>query len=110
MIRYTTPAIRLSVKGADLTGKNVYVSLKQGDLKMLKTGSDLTVSVATVDDRPVTTIALSLTQEESSVFKYGVSVDVQVNWISSDGIRGGTGIKQISVKQNLLDSVISYED
>lgn len=110
MIRYTTPTISLSVDGADLSEKEVYVSLEQGNTGLLKKGSDLTISVETVEERPVTHIAFALSQEESAVFKCGSSIAVQVNWISSDGIRAATGIKAISVKQNLLDAVIDYDD
>lgn len=110
MIRYTTPTISLSVDGADLTGKEVYVSLEQGNTELLKKGSDLTIDVEITDEHPVTHITFALTQEETAVFKCGSSIAVQVNWISADGVRAATGIKTINVKQNLLDSVIDYDD
>lgn len=110
MIRFTTPTIHLTVEGVDLTGKQVYVSLEQGNTELLKKDTDLTITVETVEGKPVTNIDLTLTQEETSVFRYGVSAAVQVNWISADGVRAATGIKSINVKQNLLDAVIEHEN
>lgn len=110
MIRYTTPTISLTVEKADLTGKDVYVSLEQGSMILTKSGSDLTVTVTTVDEQPMTTISFTMTQEESATFNENKSVSVQVNFISADGVRAATGIKTIKVMRNLLNEVIEYGD
>lgn len=110
MIQYTTPTISLSVEKVDLTGKDIYVSLEQGNIRLTKSGEDLTVSVETVEQQPITSISFILTQEESATFNENKSVSVQVNWISSDGIRAATMIKSFGVMRNLLDEVIAYDD
>lgn len=107
MIRYTTPTITLTVENAVLTG-DIYVTLEQGSLELTKTGTDLTVTTNTHDQVTDTIISFSLTQEESAAFKFNASCSVQVNWITSAGVRSATEIKSIGVMRNLLDEVIAY--
>ena len=81
MIRYTTPAISLLVDGKDLTGQDVYVSLEQGKTKLMKTGTDLVMTVT----EEGTEIVFTLSQTESAMFDYGKStkalgVDVEPNF------------------------------
>lgn len=104
MINYTTPTISLTVEGVDLTGQDIYVTIEQGSHELTKSGADLTVAYADPD----TTIEFNLTQEESASFAYSRSAQVQVNWISQNGVRGATTIAQVSVLKNLLDEVIEY--
>lgn len=108
MINYTTPAITLIVEGVDISDNDVYVSLKQGCQEMTKKGTDLDISPQTVGQVTNTQISFTLTQEESASFDYNRNVMVQVNWISSAGVRDATEIKTISVMKNLLDEVIEY--
>lgn len=104
MINYTTPTISLTVEDIDLTGKDVYVTLEQGCNQLTKKGSQLAISIEEGD----TVINLTLTQEESGRFDFNRNASVQVNWISSDGVRSATEIKKIDVMRNLLDEVIEY--
>ena len=104
MINYTTPTITLTIEGCDLTDKEVYVSLEQGKKILTKKSDELDISV----DQGNTIIEMPLTQEESGYFDYNLTVSVQVNWISSDGIRAATEIKNIKVMPNLLNEVIEY--
>ena len=104
MINYTTPTISLTVEDIDLTGKDVYVTLEQGCNQLTKTGTQLAISIEEAD----TVIDMTLTQEESAKFDYNKNAAVQVNWISSDGVRSATDIKKIDVMRNLLDEVIEY--
>lgn len=104
MINYTTPTISLTVEGIDLTGKDVYVTLEQGCHQLTKKGNDLAVTIEDTD----TNIALTLTQEESAIFDFNRNASIQVNWISSNGVRSATDIKKIDVMRNLLDEVIEY--
>ena len=100
MIRkYTTPTHTLTVKGIDLTGYDVYVTYEQGDVKL--TFSDVTCTLSDGN----TVIAVEMTQEDTSKFKEGSYVSVQVNWIRS-GKRDATGVKMIKVDGNLLNEVI----
>lgn len=108
MITYTTPTISLTVEGVDLSGLDVYVSLEQGSKEMVKTGNDLIITTETHEQVTDSNIVFTLTQEESASWNLGKSVMVQVNWISSDGVRDATEIKTIGVMRNLLDEVIQY--
>jgi len=108
MIRWTTPTITLTVEGVDLTETDVYVSLEQGALEMVKTGSALIITTETHEQVTDTVIIFTLTQEESAAFNLGKAVSVQVNYISAQGVRDATEIKTISVARNLLDEVVSY--
>lgn len=106
MIKYTTPTISLIVEGVDITSHDIYVTLEQGNIELIKKGSDLIVSTEDED----TNIVFTLTQEESARFDYNQRVSVQVNWITSAGVRAATEIKTIGVMKNLLDKVINYGD
>lgn len=108
MVKYTTPAIQLRIKGIDLTAEqDVRVTLSEdGGVKLTKSGADLNITAEEEQGVIVTTIALVLSQQESAAFNY-VS-EVQVNWINSQGKRDATEIKTLSVSENLLAEVISY--
>ena len=106
MIKYTTPTISLIVEGADITAHDIYVTLEQGTNELIKKGSDLNVST----EEDGTKIIFTLTQEESASFDYNNRAAVQVNWITSQGVRSATEIKSIGVMRNLLDKVVNYGD
>lgn len=108
MIKYTTPVLGLTVENRDLTGNDIYVSLKQEETEATFSGSRLQVGTVTEDNRTDTTINILLTQEESAAYDFDKDVEVQVNWISAQGIRDATNIKYIPVMRNLLDTVIEY--
>lgn len=108
MINFTTPTIALTIKGADITSCQAYVTLKQGSRKLTKSRTDLTMTAVTVGERTDTRISFALTQAESASFNYNLSAKVQVNWISQAGVRGATNIKRVEIMANLLDEVIEY--
>ena len=108
MINYTTPSISLVVESVDLTGNDVYVTLEQGSHELTKTGSDLIITTDTHGQQTDTEIVFTLSQTESASFNINKSVSVQVNWITSSGVRDATEIKTIGVMRNLLDEVIEY--
>lgn len=110
MINYTTPTISLTVEGVDLSGMDTYVSLEQGNKELTKTGDDLIIEPIVGEETTDTAITFTLTQEESAFYDFGKSVSVQVNWISSAGVRDATEIKTIPVMRNLLDKVVAYGD
>lgn len=108
MINYTTPTITLYVIGLDITGNDIYVSLKQGAVKLKKTGADITAVYETVGDKTQTKITLELSQTETAIFNNKDIVRAQVNWITPDGTRGATRKATLNVETNLLDEVIQY--
>lgn len=107
MRRFTTPALPMTVP-VDLTGADIYVTIKQGQRKLQKTGADV-VSVYDSESEK-TTLTVTLTQEETGAFLAEKQATVQVNWIFSDGTRSATNIKKIDVTENLLNEVIEYDD
>ena len=107
MKRFTTPSIPMTVP-VDLTGADIYVTIKQGQRKLQKTGADV-ISVYDAESGK-TTLTVTLTQEETGAFLAEKSATIQVNWIFSDGTRDATNIKKIEVSENLLSEVIQYAD
>lgn len=107
MRRFTTPALPMTVP-VDLTGADIYVTIKQGPRKLQKTGSDVVFVYDSESGK--TTLTVTLTQEETGAFLAEKTATVQVNWIFSDGIRSATNIKKIDVTENLLNEVIEYGD
>lgn len=107
MRRFTTPVLPMTVP-VDLTGADVYVTIKQGQRKLQKTGSDV-ISVYDSESGK-TTLTIQLSQEETGAFLSEKQATVQVNWIFENGTRSATNIKKIDVTENLLNEVIEYDD
>ena len=99
MRRGTTPAIVLTVD-ADLTGYTVYVTLKNGGKELTILNSGLTITV----DQGESTIAFSLTQQQTLDFKVG-TCEVQVRAIK-DGTAIATDIQTLEVGRILKEGVI----
>lgn len=105
MRRFTTPILPMTVP-VDITGADIYVTIKQGQRKLQKTGEDV-VSVYDSESGK-TTLTVTLTQEETGQFLSEKKAFVQVNWIFSDGTRDATNIKQVEVTENLIANTITY--
>jgi hypothetical protein len=103
VIRYTTPTDELVVKGVDLTGYEVWASYRQRSRKLDVQAADVTY------DGTDTTVLVPLTQEQTGSFCCG-QVSIQVNWLTPEGARDATTIKEVSVGGNLLDRVMEYGD
>lgn len=110
MIRYTTPTHTLTVYGKTLTGKRVWVTYSQDRPGMVPnrevvtvTGSAVSVSTSGSDS----IVTVNLTQQQTSRLRQGVC-RVQVNWISSGGVREASDISEIDIEDNLLEEVVSY--
>ena len=98
MIKGTTPTFTLTVADADLTeAVNVYVTFKQGDILISKSGDDITVAEHTIN--------VYLTQEETLKFRSG-KLQVQVNMTYENGGRACTEIATVEVGNNLVESVL----
>lgn len=105
MIKYTTPTLTLRIKNYIFPDNcQVFVTFKQNQQNVTK--ENLTVTI----DGQDTLIEVSLAQEDTKNFKVNTPVQVQVNWITSEGNRNATTIAQISALENLLDRVIEDED
>ena len=109
MIRGTTPDYILTLSGEDLTNKRVYVTIKQGNVTRTKTNEDVEITVDTSGQTTVSTISLTLSQQETLGLKEG-HASIQVKIISSDGHVDGTNIATVQVGKALLERVIVYAD
>lgn len=101
-IQYTTPIEQFVIEGTDLTNCRVWVSYQQGKREL-----DVEATSITFDESD-STIAVQLTQEQSAIFRAG-KVMIQVNWITFDGYRGATEIKEVMWLPNLLEHEVSYD-
>lgn len=106
MIRqFTTPTLAVEV-GADLTGCDVWISIKcNGERTDHRFASD---EIEVNGD--TTTLKVPLTQEETGAYTVGQTIVLQANWITSDGVRRASEQRRITVTPNILDEVISYGD
>lgn len=103
MIRYTTPTVELTVD-AVIPEANVFVTFSQGAAVVTKSATDITRGENN------TSINVLLTQEETSMFNASQPVSVQVNWITSQGIRIATDSAKLNILENLLSEVVEYEN
>ena len=100
MRRYTTPTHELTVVDADLSGCDVYVSYKQGS----RTREVMVEPVLEGED---THLSVPWTQEETALFNEGM-LQVQVNWITPEGLRTATEVGQVQVGPNLLAREVEF--
>ena len=120
MRRYTTSTPSLVVEGINISSYKVWVTfaqvypddidstvintLSQADYKTKSLTITPTSKVVSGND---TIITCSLSQEQTAQFKPG-RIRVQVNWMTSGGIRKATDIVLIPSFDNLLDEVKTY--
>lgn len=108
MIPWTTPTHELTVRGVDLTGYDVYVDYKQGSKSIHIEAAD--VQAVTTETTTDTTVTVELTQEQTGAFSPERAVDVQVNWVTPDGKRDATTVKQIQNGRQLYEKELAYGD
>lgn len=100
MRQYTTPTITLTVKDQKIADKDVYVSLQySGGLLMIE---DPEMTETAKD----TVITVPLTQSQTSKFKNGETLALQVNWMDGES-RFATDIAYLRVTENLLKEILS---
>ena len=100
MVRGTTPTFRATFtdETLDLTNtNNVYVTFKQGENLITKSGEALEVAEKQVD--------VFLSQEETLRFKEGYA-EMQVNWTYEQGKRACSNVATVRVGKNLVWSVL----
>lgn len=108
MIRYTTPTKTMRVKGIDLTGYDVAVSIRQ------RIGVTMNAHVVDIEGDQValsldgsdTLVTFTLTQEQSGGFVRGY-VDLQVNY-GSGSTRMATTITTDYMDENLKNGVMEF--
>lgn len=105
MRRYCTNIIDMEVDGReDLASCKLYATVKQKvknkEVEITKSGSDLTVDGQTV--------TFTLSQAESAQFKAGEMAGIQLRGITAGGEAWGTNICGVDVSEALYEEVISY--
>ena len=108
MIRYTTPTKTVKVKGIDLTGYDVTVSIRQvigatQNAHEVDIGGD---AVSMLLDGSDTDVTFTLTQEQSGGFARGW-VEIQVNY-GSGSTRMATSIISDRMEENLKSGVVEF--
>ena len=103
--RYTTPTLQLTVEGVDLQNCDVMLTLRQGR-RILNVRH--TAFERFVIDGDTAEIDVTLTQQQSGMFREGESVEVQLNYIDENGYRGDTSIATTSFGRNLHESVMRH--
>ena len=108
MIRGSTPDYILRFNGYDLTDKRIYITIKQRGKELTKTNEDVDISVDTSGQTPLSTVAFSLSQQETLALVEG-HADIQCKIIDSTGHVDPTDIKPLTIGRALLERVISYD-
>ena len=104
MIQWTTPTLRLTVRGADLTGTDVYATIKQ----IGRDPIEGEVTSVTYDmDEGATVVLADFTQAQTGGIRKGEAT-VQLNFVTVDGRRLATSEKRIKVGNNHIKEVLAY--
>ena len=104
MIQWTTPTLRLTVRGADLTGTEVHATIKQSGRDPIE-GE---VTSVTYDGEANATVVLAdFTQAQTGRIRKGEAT-VQLNFVTAEGKRLATSEKRIEVGDNHITEVRAY--
>lgn len=104
MISWTTPTLRLTVRGADLTGTEVHATIKQSGRDPIE-GEIVSV---TYDSESNSTVVLAdYTQAQTGGIRRG-GATVQINFVTAEGRRLATAEKRIEVGDNHIKEVLAY--
>lgn len=107
MRRGTTPTIIMNVAGDDLDEYNIYVTLKQDALKIIKKTWQITREAG--DDPDTCILSIPFTQEETLSLKAGREASIQLRVIAPDGIVKESGIISLGLVDEVLqEGVLSY--
>ena len=104
MIQWTTPTLRLTVRGADLTGTDVHATIKQGGRDPIE--GDVT-SVTYDGEADATVVLADFTQVQTGRIRKG-DATVQLNFVTAEGKRLATSEKRIEVGDNHIKEVLAY--
>lgn len=99
----TTPTLTLTVIDADLTPYQNTVLIRQGDYLIKRE------QVAAEYADTVSTLTVTLTQEETLALKSGNRVYIQVRFIDQNGTAGATEVVNVPVHEVLESVELDYE-
>lgn len=107
--RYTTPTVKVTVRGVDVSGSTAILTLWQYEnrvrtrsRKLDIEGDQLAMSLVGED----TVLVCTLTQEQSGMFEPRRDVLVKANFIDSHGTRVATGESVLRFAENPVDRVL----
>lgn len=98
MIRGTTPTHYFKHTKSELLNSKVYVTYKQGSIKIEKTNPDLEINENEIISK--------LTQAETLKFRVSTPVSVQIRYVTKNGYANASEIMKINVSDVLKDEVI----
>lgn len=104
MIQWTTPTLRLTVRGADLSGTEAHVTIRQGIRDPIE--GEVT-SVEYDAEEEATVVLADFTQAQTGKVRKGEAT-VQVNFVTADGRRLATAEKRIEVGDNHIKEVLGH--
>lgn len=104
MIQWTTPTLRLTVRGADLTGTEVHATIKQGGRDPIE--GEVT-SVTYDGEADATVVLADFTQLQTGSIRKG-DATVQLNFVTAEGKRLATAEKRVEVGDNHIKEVLAY--
>lgn len=100
MRRGTTPAIKVRLKGIELsTLQSLYLTFEQGNIELTKNLDDVTI------DASDNSLSVTLSQQETLGFNDG-DVKVQIRAMTVDGDAIASNIKTVSLGHILKEGVI----
>lgn len=99
--RATTPTFVLALPESIDLGEahNVYASFRANGAQITKTGAELEIDGNEVSVR--------LTQTDTLGWFPGQKLEIQLNWVYSDGSRVATEVAQVDITKQLLAEVLS---
>jgi hypothetical protein len=106
MYRGTTPTIPITIKGVDLSEAKLYLTFanKAHHQITLECPRDFNMTFNGTDTVGEVTLTQKQTLELSAT-----PYDVQIRWITSNGIAGVTTMQTVNVSDVLLKGVITYD-
>ena len=103
--RGTTPTTYIVINGTNLDGAIPYVTIKQDEIKITKSGRSLII----VKGGKCCILRIELSQEETLSLKDEKKAYLQVRWVYEDGRADATEEQSFSVDSILKEGVIAHE-
>lgn len=97
----------MNVAGDDLSRDNMYITVRQGALLIIKASDEITRT--TGEDPDTCILSTTYTQEETLSLKAGQEASIQLRIIESDGTVKESGIISLGLIDDVLqEGVLNY--
>lgn len=107
-VRGTTPVYTFHIEGIDISGNSVFLTIQQDDFRKTWCNKTDKEVFRVTNENGNTALTLYLSQSDTLAFRPGVA-EVEVKWLSADGIVSATNIASVNFTRTLLEEVISDE-